>query len=729
MMSEPSSRLAESRFDAAAEKSFYISATSASSRPRKSLKHNDTFAVFDSHGDIGVAAGGPDGLFDLDTRFLSYLELLVNDAQPLLLGSHIGNDNLNLVVDLTNPDLYHDDALLLAKDSVHISKTMYLLDGVLRAQILIQNYRSDEVKCDLSIGYDSDFADIFEVRGIRRKRRGKSDKRVIKDCDTVLTYMGLDGQQRETFLCFEPCPTQLLDSVATYALQLKAHESRSIFVSISCRGSIGKSIEPFFTGYRNAVRELQKITRAVASVETSNSTVNEVLSRASADFYTLVTRTAQGLYPYAGIPWYSTTFGRDGIISAMQMLWVDPDIAKGVLRRLAYYQATTDDPANDAQPGKILHEMRGGEMSALHEVPFGLYYGSVDSTPLFVMLAGLYAERTGDLDFIAEIWTNIERALQWMESNAAANRDGFLTYQRLRETGLSNQGWKDSYDAVFHAGGKLAEAPIALAEVQGYFYAALRHAAECGRVLGKRDQADSLARKAERLRIAFEKSFWSTELETYVLALDGSGKPCIVRSSNAGQVLFSGIADKDRAARVAASFANTDMNTGWGYRTISSRELRYNPMSYHNGSVWPHDTALIAAGMGRYGYRSAIAELFDDLCTAATFMEHRRLPELFCGFGRKRNRAPILYPVACSPQAWASGAPFMIIQAMLGLEFDPAGRSIRLNQPVLPPSLDELKVQNLRLRDASIDFVIRKRGTDISVETVACRGDLRVEKV
>ena len=715
--------------DTPAEQPFYIAATGPASRPRKSLMHNDSFVVLDSHGDIGAVAGGPDGLFDHDTRFLSHLELSVNGAQPLLLGSTVKDDNLHLYVDLTNPDIYIDGTLALPKNTMHISRTTYVRDGTLHERISVHNHLWQDATLTLSIAFDNDFADIFEVRGIRRNRRGKVWRSVVSGNDAVLSYEGLDGKRRETALNFEPAPAQLSRTMATYTLNLKASSKQELFITASCRGRRGQSVAPFFRGLRNAQRELNAATANVASVETSNSTLNELLCRAMSDFYMLVSATEQGSYPYAGIPWYSTTFGRDGMLAAIEMLWLDPSIAEGVLRRLAHYQATTVDPARDAQPGKILHEMRGGEMADLGEVPFGLYYGSVDSTPLFVMLVGMYAERTGDDDLVRELWPHVERALAWMDGPGDIDGDGFIEYQRAKETGLSNQGWKDSYDSVFYSDGRLAEGPIALVEVQGYAYAARRLAAVCARRLGHLERAKELHQQAERLRAAFERAFWSPELGTYVLALDGKKQPCNVRSSNAGHALLTGIASPERARILASTLLGSDFQSGWGIRTIARGEHRYNPMSYHNGSVWPHDNALIAAGLARYDLKDGIELIFEGMCRAATYMDQRRLPELYCGFRRKRGRGPTLYPVACSPQAWAAGAPFLTLQSMLGLELDPAHGEVRLHNPVVPALVDEVTIRGLKLGQGAVDFSVRRDGGAVSLRLLRSTGSVRVSLV
>jgi glycogen debranching enzyme len=486
---------------------------------------------------------------------------------------------------------------------------------------------------------------------------------------------------------------------------------------------------PFLRALIKARRESRESASGNTSVQTSNDLFNEMLCRAAADLQILLTNTPQGRYPYAGIPWFSTTFGRDGLITALQMLWWSPDVARGVLRRLAHYQARTTDPLADAEPGKILHEMRGGEMAALREVPFGLYYGSVDSTPLFVLLAGLYLERTGDVETITQLWPAIRAALEWIDGPGDADGDGFVEYSRATEQGLANQGWKDSNDAVFHADGRLAEGAIALAEVQGYVYAAKRMAADCARRTGRGSEADKLDAQATKLAKQFEATFWCPEIETYALALDGAKRPCRVRTSNAGQVLLSGIASAERAALVAKGLLRPDFFSGWGIRTVARGEARYNPMSYHDGSIWPHDNALIALGFARYGLKQPIETVFEGLFRAGTYMDHRRLPELFCGFQRHHGQGPTLYPVACNPQAWASATPFALLQACLGLEFDPFAHEIRLNNPRLPAFLDEVMLRDLQLGSSYVDLRVRRHGETVSLDTPRINGGIRVSIV
>ena len=712
------------------ETPFYVSGTEASTRPRRTLKHGDCFAVLDSHADIGASAGGADGIFFNDTRYLSHLEMLLNGKQPLLLGSNIRDDNSILTVDLTNPDIYLDEKLVQRKDILHIVRTIFLWRGVAYQRLHMQNHGDAPFDVRLSLTFASDFADLFEVRGLRRERRGTSNSEICSKTEFALNYLGLDGKRRRTMMLFEPAPEQLSSNMASYAFELQPNESRSIYVTVKCDHVLGEiSPLPFRKGLRAAFNEHKSASRGLATIVSSNDIFNEMVCRSMADLAMLTTSTPQGPYPYAGIPWYSTTFGRDGIIAAMQMLWCNSLIAKGVLRRLAAYQASQFDPLADAEPGKILHEMRGGEMAALREVPFGLYYGSVDATPLFVLLAGLYTEHTGDIETLRKLWPNVEAALGWIDGPGDPDNDGFVEYHRADHQGLVNQGWKDSQDAIFHKDGSLAQGPIALCEVQGYVYAAKRLAARGARRLGNHARGDMLDAAATKLAERFEAAFWCEEIGTYAVALDGQKRPCRVRTSNAGQVLFSGIAAPERAEAVMRDLMGPSFFSGWGIRTVAREERHYNPMSYHNGSIWPHDNALIAAGFARYGHKDALDRVFQGLFDAASYMDLRRLPELYCGFRRGRQRGPTLYPVACSPQAWAAGTPLFLLQSSLGLEFDSDRNEILLRNPRLPKFLEEVTLRNLCLGQSVVDLMLRRHGNDVSLQVLRNEGHIRVAAV
>jgi glycogen debranching enzyme len=706
---------------------FYIPATSSiiERRPR-TLKHGDTFGVFDHYGNIVAGEGSPEGLYHKDTRYLSDLSLLINGRRPLLLSSTVQDNNTRLTVDLTNPDFFAASRLDLPRDTIHLERSKFLWQGACYERLGIRNYDAAARRIDLVVRFAADFADIFEVRGRARARRGETTITLARHGVTFV-YHGLDGVVRRTVIRFDPTPDDVDAQGARFRLAIPPKKNTSLFFTVAC---VEETQEPpprhFFVCLRAAQRALRAATARAAAVETSNQVFNEVLCRTMADLYMLITDTDQGPFPYAGIPWFSTVFGRDAIITAIEMLWIDPAIAKGVLKFLAATQAKEFRPAADAEPGKIVHEMRAGEMARLGEVPFAFYYGSVDGTPLFVLLAGLYFERTGDRLTVDELWPAIEAALAWIDECGDRDRDGFVEYQRIGQTGLVNQGWKDSLDSIFHADGSDAEGAIALCEVQGYVYAAKRLAARIAAALGHPAQATTLDREAEELRTRFEAAFWCPDIGTYALALDGRKAPCKVRSSNAGQLLFSGIVSDERARLIADQLMGPAFFTGWGIRTIASSEPRFNPMSYHNGSVWPHDNALIGLGLARFGLHQHVQRLFTGVFESAVYTDLRRLPELFCGFRRVPREGPTFYPVACSPQAWSCAAPFALLQASLGLEFDSAARQIRFRQPRLPGFLDEVKIRALALGASRCDMLLRRHGSEVSVNVLRRSGDAQV---
>ncbi len=485
----------------------------------------------------------------------------------------------------------------------------------------------------------------------------------------------------------------------------------------------------FFIGLRDARRALRASASRAASIETSNQIFNEAARRSIADLYMLMTDLPEGPYPYAGIPWFSAVFGRDGIITALEMLWLDPSIARGVLGRLAATQAVAVDAAADAEPGKILHEARHGEMANLGEVPFRRYYGSVDATPLFVVLAGAYLERTDDVETVRGLRPHIDAALDWIDCYGDRDGDGFVEYGTRTDKGLVNQGWKDSRDAIFHADGRLAQGPIALVEVQAYVYAAWRAAEQIARRLGDAVRALQFEKKANAMRRLFDERFFDEALGTYVLALDGEKRPCRVRASNAGHALFAGVAYPERAAAVVQTLMGSSCYCGWGVRTVASTEARYNPMSYHNGSVWPHDNALIASGFARYGFRREAARIFESLFDASTYVDLRRLPELFCGFPRQQTRGPTFYPVACIPQAWSAAAPLYLVQSCAGLAFEPGAARITFSEPFLPQFLDEIVLRGLALGGGTADVALRRSNRHVVVDVLDKKGPVGVTAI
>jgi glycogen debranching enzyme len=653
--------------------------------------------------------------------------LRFGSERPMFLSSTVRHDGALLTVDLTNPDLTEEGRLVVPRGTLHIQRSKLLWHGVCYERLTLRNYGRVAIRAVLAFHFAADFADIFEVRGIRRARRGRFLDPVVGASEVVLGYEGLDGVERQSSLHFDPSPTMLEDDQAGYDLTLSPGERREIVITLSCRVAAERPLPLRWEDAAAVARDSvgTHTTRGVR-LSTSNEQLEQWLKRSRADLAMMTTETPQGLYPYAGIPWFSTPFGRDGIITARQCLWIDPELSRGVLRFLAAHQADEHDPDRDAEPGKILHELRRGEMAALREIPFGRYHGSVDATPLFVMLAGAFYRRTGDLEEVERLWPHVEAALRWIESHGDSDGDGFVEYQRRSRNGLANQGWKDSYDSVFHADGSLAEGPIALCEVQGYAYAAQLAGADLAAALGFHERAIDLERAAERLRRRFEEVFWCDDLDTYAIALDGAKRPCRVRSSNPGHCLFTGIASTLRATRLAATLLSPDSFSGWGVRTLAAREPRYNPMSYHDGSIWPHDNALIAHGLARYGLKDEALRIFTGLYDASLSVELYRLPELFCGFDRAPGSSPTQYPVACSPQAWASGAVFLLLEACLGLEIDATARRVRFRRPVLPEFLDEIEIANLCVGEAVIDIALQRHGGDVGIDLLRREGQVEV---
>jgi len=705
---------------------YYIVAESGPDPETRALKDGETFGVFDVFGDIsGRGAGAGQGLYHDGTRHLSLCQLRLTGHRPFLLGSSTGAGGHVLTVHLTNPDLPGDHELLWPRSVLHLRRTSFLWDRTWFSRIGVVNHGLTALSLSLDLSFDADFRDVFEVRGAHRAARG----RVLPTRETadglVFEYRGLDGVARHTVVQVEPAPL-VAPAQCRVELTVQPGQRRDVYVAVVCGEALQRMplAQRFDAALNQATTAIDLVRSRLTGVRTSSDLFDEWLERSRADVAMMVTQTRHGPYPYAGIPWFSAMFGRDGLITALSVLWADPSLAHGVLLALAATQATRTDPAVDAQPGKILHEARGGEMAALGEIPFKAYYGSVDATPLFVLLAGRYYQRTGDIDTIRRLWPHIEAALAWMDRDGDADGDGFVEYARATERGLANQGWKDSHDAIFHADGTLAEGPLALCEVQGYVYAAKMHAAGLAAALGYDERALTLGGDAERLRWSFEERFWCDDLGVYALALDGDKRPCRVVSSNAGQCLMSGIASPERARRVADTVMRDGMFSGWGIRTIREGEARYNPMAYHNGSIWPHDTALVALGLARYGLKHDVVRIAEGLFAAAQQFDLRRLPELFCGFSRHPGEGPTRYPTACSPQAWAAASSLLVVQALLGLEIDGLRRCVTLRQPRLPSSLEWMRFTRVTVRDAELDLLCERRGEGVGTSVMRRSGDV-----
>ena len=707
-----------------------VSEAGQATAPLRVLKHGDTFAVFDPHGDVVASPSSAHGLYHAGTRFLSRFELRLDRTRPLLLSSTNSADNVVFSADLTNPDIVEHGRVMLEHGALHIFRSRIVSDGSWIECLRVTNYSTNPVRIPLSLRIDADFVDVFEVRGTRRLARGRRLPSVFAPDQAVLSYRGLDNVERRTLVRPLRAPDEVDKGSMVFQLALDPHATGDVEIAVSCT-------------LRNERRSPRRYAEAVAerrqqgaareatacTVAGANQAFNLWVRRSSADLQMMLSETPYGSYPYAGIPWFSTPFGRDGLITAFALLWAAPDVARGVLTFLASTQATARNDAQDAQPGKILHEMRDGEMAALGEIPFGRYYGTADATPLFVALAWAYYERTNDASLIDRLWPHLLAALDWMDRYGDSDNDGFIEYARRTGSGLVHQGWKDSCDAVFHADGSLASPPIALCEIQGYAYAAWGGASKLATARGHTALAAQWHQRAVALEKRFEEAFWCEELGTYALALDADKRQCRVRTSNPGHCLFTGIASPLHAQRVSETLMADHSFSGWGVRTVASGAARYNPMSYHNGSVWPHDNAIVAAGLARYGFTRAAARIFEAMFDLSQAVELHRLPELICGFHQRAGDSPTLYPVACSPQAWSAAAVYLLIQACLGLRIDAQAGRVSLERAVLPEKLEWLRIENLAVGSSHVDVLLTRHANDVGVSVLRREGEIEIVSV
>ncbi len=682
--------------------------TETASAPRRlfALKQGDTFLVTDGCGDI---LGDTDGMFRNDTRVLSRFRVTVGGHLPSLLGAAMSQDNVFFTANVTNRPLPLLGGQPMPEGVIHIERRRFLWRESLYERIRLVSYAERETHLPLALGFAADFRDMFEVRGQTRAARGSVALPEVTEEGVLLRYQGLDGVERSSAIAFSVKPDRLTADSADFTVVLPPRGRAELYVEVG-PGALSRPTRERFRAAGALARVAMRGTRRHgAAMRTSGRLFNDWIEKSRADLALLTTELPTGPYPYAGIPWFCTPFGRDAIITALQTLWLNPGLARGVLQFLAQSQAREASPFQDSAPGKILHETRKGEMTAVGELPFGRYYGGVDTTPLFVVLAGAYAARTADLAFVDELWPSLEAAMAWIEGDGDSNGDGLIDYVRGAERGLTNQGWKDSVDSIFHADGEPPRGPVALVEVQGYVYAALAAMADLAERRGELEVAVHWRQRAEWLRAEVEARFWMDDLGFYAIALDGDDRLCRVRASNAGHLLYVGLPLPERAARVVEQLLDSPFSSGWGIRTLPRGETRFNPMSYHNGSVWPHDTALCAAGLARYGERKGVVRLLAATFEAAAHFE-MRLPELFCGFHRAPGEPPIAYPVACLPQAWSSGAVFMILQSCLGLTIDGWKREIHIDRPELPVGIDRLTLHGLSVGEASVDVAFERVG-------------------
>ncbi|MGD0205218.1 MAG: amylo-alpha-1,6-glucosidase [Dehalococcoidia bacterium] len=689
------------------------------------IREQDLFLLTDTSGNIPPDNPSGFGLYHLDTRHLSVYDFSFADARPVVLLStaELGFSEEQV---LTNPAMPCLQGRILPRGTVE-ARRQRVVEDVLEETLCVTNYNIFPIEIDVVYTLDADFADIFEVRGIKRKKRGQILPPRMEDGTMVFAYDGLDGRRRETRVSFSEPPFSTKEGQVTFRLSLGHRESATIrlLVAADGRSKVARGTELLVT-ISSRYREWME---SGAQVITNNEFFNAVLERSFSDLRMLWNRDGDGGYLAAGTPWYDTLFGRDSAIVAMQTLAYKPEIACHSLKMLARWQGKKLDPWRDEEPGKILHEWRQDEMTATGELPFSPYYGSVDSTPLFLLLAGEYYAWTADLELLRTLEPNLRAALHWIDVLADIDGDGYIEYEARSAVGLLNQGWKDSPDGIINADGTLAKPPIALVEVQGYVYAAKKKLASAFVALGDEKLAERLRREAAQLKRRFNRDFWLEESNFFALALDGDNHQVAAITSNPGQALWTGIVQRRLASAVADVLMRNDMFSGWGIRTLSTASNRFNPLGYHLGTIWPHDNSIIAMGFKKYGFEDELNEVATALFDAARSFTHYRLPELYAGSARSIQYTPVPYPVACRPQAWAAGTFPLILQAILGLAPNAPEGELLIVRPRLPYWLDSVQVRNLRVGQGSADLLFSRRGVRTRLEVLAVRGRLRVSAV
>lgn len=690
------------------------------------IKDGRTFLVTDQLGDIPEGNTAALGLYHRDTRVLSGLELVVNDVKPLLLHSSTER-NYSQIVELSYPFESIDREGVHRRENVSVQRHR-VLSGSLFERIRVRNFGTKARSLRLTVSFAADFLDIFEVRGLVRDRRGQLQPPRVDRSRVALAYRGVDGAQLTTTLRFSPAPAELDENRALFALDVEPGEGIELAIEVvpevagqeAARATMQQTEE-------RLGREYTRWRKRCTRFKTSNVQLSQFLDRAILDLRMLIAHDDEGTeYIDAGVPWYSALFGRDALITAYQTLAVNADLAWSTLRGLAARQGSRDEAWREEEPGKILHEVRVGELARSDAIPHTPYFGSVDSTPLWLsVLHGAY-RWTGDLDAVRELWPNVLAALTWIDEHGDLDGDGYVEYRKRSPKGLDNQGWKDSADAIAHTDGTLAEPPIALVEVQGYVYQAKRNIARLARDLEDHDLADGLDKEAEELKLRFNRDFWMEDRGFYALALDGSKRPVETLTSNPGHGLWSRIIDEDKAPKVVRRLLSPVLSSGWGIRTLAAKQSPYDPIGYHTGSVWPHDNALIAHGMRRYGFDREARQVLDQLALAGAFFPYARFPEVFCGFSAEEVPVPVQYPVACRPQAWASGAPLLMMRSYGGFAADAPNGKLYIDRPALPAWLQRMEIRGMRVGAARIDLVFSNNDGVTATEVPRKDGDLEI---
>lgn len=678
------------------------------------IKENYLFFLTDTKGNVPENHPYGLGLYTKDTRFLSKFDVRINGQEPILLSSE-ADENYSAKILLTNPHMEENGELILWRESVEIERSRFIFDDVLYETIKVKNYFPKNVQFDLSVHMDVDFADMFIVRGFQNGDVGKRTGQQIKDQTLTFYYEGADVN-RETKVSWDRSAKSITeDGDVEFTFSLDHSEEKAVTFII--RPVIGEETEKEFVNREVALSKLSETYNewnlTTTKVTTDHERLQKLVDRGINDLRVLLTDLGYGHFPVAGLPWFGVPFGRDSLIAALQMLSFNPSVAKGTLLTMAKYQGTKVDPWRDEQPGKIMHELRFGELANTNQIPFTPYYGTIDATPLFLMLLTEYVKWTNDVEIVRQLEGNIEAALKWIDEYGDRDGDLFVEYHQQSSKGIANQGWKDSGDSIVHRNGEYAKTPIALSEVQGYVYQGKSGIAEIFEQLGKVERAKELRMQAAALKEKFNQSFWMDDVQFYAIALDEKKNQVGTITSNPGHVLLSNMLDKEKSDAVVKMLLSPKMSSGYGIRTMGEGEAGYNPMSYHDGSIWPHDNSMILLGMSKTGYQTEANLVINELIDAAGHFEYDRLPELFCGYSKELGR-PVKYPVACSPQAWAAGTPLVFIQSLLGIFPNSLEKRIELS-PRLLDSMNYLKVENIAIGEGHLTLIVERVEEKIEV--------------
>ncbi|MGP4081979.1 glycogen debranching N-terminal domain-containing protein [Pseudalkalibacillus sp. R45] len=679
------------------------------------IKENDLFLLTDDKGNIPVENSYGLGLYTKDTRFLNKLDVKINGEDPILLSSS-ADENYMAKILLTNPHMERDGELILWRESVEIERTRFIYDGVLYETIQLKNYYPKPVEFDFSLHVDVDFADMFIVRGFQSGNVGKRTGVDYEETRLTYHYEGADHVQRTTNIRWDRKAAEVTkEGSISFKFNLEHGEAQAVTVTVvpEIDGDSGQIISPG-QALEKLKQSYEQWNAETTTITTDHLPLQRLVDRGVGDLRVLLTDIGFGRFPVAGLPWFGVPFGRDSLIAALQMLSINPDIAKGTLRTLAAYQGKEMNSWRDEQPGKIMHEIRYGELAATDQIPFTPYYGTIDATPLFLVLLTEYVKWTGDLQLVEELAPNIEAALNWINEYGDRDGDGFVEYHQESSKGIANQGWKDSADSVVHRNGDYAETPIALSEVQGYVYQAKMGIAAIYETQGNTEKAEALKAQAEDLKEKYNESFWMEDLDFHAIALDKDKNQVGTLTSNPGHVLLAEMLEEKKADSVIEKLVSPGFFSGYGIRTMAEGEAGYNPMSYHDGSVWPHDNSMILLGMSKVKRQSFANKIITGLITASKDFEYDRLPELFCGYDQSLGRT-VKYPVACSPQAWAAGTPLVFVQTVLGLFPDSLNERINLS-PCLLVGMNELKVERLRVGQGFLSVHVRRENGTLTVD-------------